>query len=501
MKIQQLLQHHGIASNPFADEDAQTDLVFKSYCIRNTYHPTWDKVYGDPSEPATSVVFGEKGSGKTAIRLQIARHLADYNADHPDGQVFVVLYDDFNRFLDRFRERFSGRRRRPDRMLQQWRLWDHMDAILSLAVTQLVDRILGAKQSRHPAARDEPLAIESLDKSQVRDVLLLAACYDQSTAENAEGRWHQLRRKLRFAIWRAKWDWAVGIAGTLAVVGLFGCLYHWDRLPSWPYWLYWLIAGTAAAWAPRVWRVLKWYWKARRIVHQTCVLNHNTNLLRRVLMNFTGGQIVGQPLPDQQRTDDRYELLTKLQGVLRSLHFHGLLVLVDRVDEPYLVNGSTELMRALVWPVLDNKFLKHPGMGLKLLLPIELERLIDREDRDFHQRARLDKQNLIRSLEWTGQSLYDVANARIKGCALEGSSPVLADLFDESIDEKRLMDAFAALRVPRHLFKFMYRLFTTHCNAHSDEAPVWRISSGTFESVLALYQHDQDAFDRGVGAG
>jgi hypothetical protein len=306
---------------------------------------------------------------------------------------------------------------------------------------------------------------------------------------------------LRFATWRAKWDWAVGIAGTLAVVGLLGCLYHWDRLPGWPYWLYCLIAGIAAAWTPRVWRVLKWYWKARRIVHQTSALNHNTNLLRRVLMNFTGGQIVGQPLPDQQRTDDRYELLTKLQGVLRSLRFHGLLVLVDRVDEPYLINGSTELMRALIWPVLDNKFLKHPGMGLKLLLPIELERLIDREDRDFHQRARLDKQNLIRSLEWTGQSLYDVANARIKGCALEGSSPVLADLFDQSIDEKRLMDAFAALRVPRHLFKFMYRLFTTHCNAHSDEAPVWRISSGTFESVLALYQRDQDAFDRGVGAG
>ena len=54
--------------------------------------------------------------------------------------------------------------------------------------------------------------------------------------------------------------------------------------------------------------------------------------------------------------------------------------------------------------------------------------------------------------------------------------------------------------MPRHLFKFMYRLFTTHCNAHTDEQPVWKISGGTFESVLALYQRDQDAFDRGVGA-
>ena len=95
-------------------------------------------------------------------------------------------------------------------------------------------------------------------------------------------------------------------------------------------------------------------------------------------------------------------------------------MLVDRVDEPYLINGSTDLMRALVWPMLDNKFLKHPGLGLKLLLPIELERLLDRESRDFHQRARLDKQNLIRSLGWTGQSLYDMANARIAACAAEG---------------------------------------------------------------------------------
>lgn len=499
MKIQQLLEHHGIAANPFADEDAQTDLVFKGHCIRSTFHPTWDKIYGDPSEPATSVVFGEKGSGKTALRLQIARHLADYNADHPERQVFVVLYDDFNPFLDRFRERFSGRRRRVERMLQQWRLWDHMDAVLSLAVTQLVDRILEVKQARHPAARDEPLDSRALDASQVRDVLLLAACYDQSTAENPEGRWHHLRRKLGFSTWRSKWDWAVGIVVTLAVVGLGWRL--WARLPQWPYWLYLLTAGFAAGWAPRVWRLLKWYGKARRIVRHTRVLNHSTNLLRRVLISFTGGQIVGQPLPDQQRTDDRYELLAKLQGVLRSLKFEGIQVLVDRVDEPYLINGSTELMRALVWPVLDNKLLKHPGLGLKLLLPIELERLIDREDRDFHQRARLDKQNLIRSLQWTGQSLYDVANARIKACAAEGSSPVLSDLFDDSIDERRLMDSFSALRVPRHLFKFMYRLFTTHCNAHSDESPLWRISTETFEPVLALYKRDQEAFERGEGAG
>ncbi|MCE5268691.1 MAG: hypothetical protein LLG00_12475 [Planctomycetaceae bacterium] len=494
MRIQQLLDHHGIASNPFADEDAQTDLVFKGACIRNTFHPSWDKIYGDPSEPATAVVFGEKGSGKTAIRLQLARHLADYNAEHPDAQVFVVAYDDFNAFLDRFRDRLSGRRRRTDRMLEQWRLWDHIDAILAMAVTQLTDRILENRQARHPAARDETLPVDVLDAAQRRDVMLLAACYDQSTAENLFKRWNRLRRKLRFSTWRSKWDLVVGAMVTVVAIGLFAWLDPSQFLGPWPY------VAIAAGWLPRAWRLLRCSWTAWRISRNSRVLSRSIKLLCRTLLNFPGSQIVGQPLPASPRTDDRYELLAKLQGVLRSMHFDGILVLIDRVDEPYLINGSTELMRALVWPMLDNKFLKHPGLGLKMLLPIELERLLDRESRDFHQRARLDKQNLIRSLGWTGQSLYDMANARISACAAEKCSPKVLDLFD-GVDQRRLIDAFATLRVPRHLFKFMYRLFTAHCNAFTEEEPSWKISSSTFESVLALYARDQEAFDRGVGAG
>jgi hypothetical protein len=79
MNIQSFLEHHGILRNPFAEEDAQTDPVFKDHCISSAYHPVWDKVYGDPSEPSTAIVFGPKGSGKTAMRLQIDRHLSRYN--------------------------------------------------------------------------------------------------------------------------------------------------------------------------------------------------------------------------------------------------------------------------------------------------------------------------------------------------------------------------------------------------------------------------------------
>ena len=497
MRTQDFLEHHGISANPFAEEDAQTDPVFKDFCIASTRHPTWDKIYGNPAEPATSIVFGEKGAGKTALRLQIARHLQKYNQEHPRQRVFVVEYDDFNPFLDRFRDRFGARHRSANRLLSDWKLWDHMDAILSLGVTSLVDRVLGSRPAGDPANNSlEGSDLAALDRHQARDLLLLAACYDQSSAETTKGRWQRLRRKLRFRTWRSYWALAVGIVGTLAIAALIGYLQAWDWLKTpWPY------VAVAATWLPWLARSANRFWQAARIARNTRVGKHTANQLRRILTSFRAGDIAGQPLPNKQRTDDRYELLAKFQGILETLGYTGIVVLVDRVDEPHLINGSVDQMRALLWPMLDNKFLKHPGLGIKLLLPIELAQFIEREDRDFYQRARLDKQNMIPSLEWTGEALYDVASARLKACALPGRSPSLSELFDDSIDERRLMSAFRGLRVPRHLFKFMYRLFVAHCNAHTDEAPSWKISSNQFESVLALYSRDQDAFDRGLRAG
>jgi hypothetical protein len=108
---------------------------------------------------------------------------------------------------------------------------------------------------------------------------------------------------------------------------------------------------------------------------------------------------------------------------------------------------------------------------------------------------------MIPSLEWTGQALYDLANARVQSCAIEGEHPALRSLLEDSITNERLIDAFGMLRVPRHLFKFLYRLLVAHCNAHTDERPVWQISKEAFEATLAVYRRDQDAVDRGLQAG
>jgi hypothetical protein len=498
MKVQQLLEHHGIAVNPFAEEDAQSDPVFKERCRDATYHPAWDKVYGDPSDAATSIVFGEKGAGKTAMRMQIAGRIALHNAASGNSRLFVLEYDNFNPFLDHFADRLSARKQRdPERVLSEFKLWDHMDAILSLGVTSLVDRLLGVTHPTGSSANQVNVdRLRSLDRQQKRDLLLLVACYDNSTVETVQARWHRLRRKLRFTTWRSWWDVAVGTLVTLAVVAVIIYWQRWAWLSTpWPY------VALVAGWLPTLARLWKWHFTARRIARNVRVLKPLAVPLRRLLMRFPTRDIQGQPLPISQRTDDRYELLAKLQGVLKSLGCDGIVVLVDRVDEPHLITGAVERMRALVWSMLDNKFLKQPGLGLKLLLPSELVDYLQREDRDFYQRARLDKQNMIPSLEWTGQALYDLANARVRSCAAEGEQPTLRKLLDDAISDERLIDAFSMLRVPRHLFKFLYRLMVAHCNAHTDERPVWQISKEAFEATLAVYRRDQDAIDRGLQAG
>jgi hypothetical protein len=497
MRIQDFLQHHQIRTNPFSEEDAQTDPVFKDHCITSTFHPAWDKVYGDPTAPATAIVFGEKGSGKTALRLQLARKVARYNQEHPEGRLFIIEYDDFNPFLDRFADKLSVRKqRKAERVLTEWKLWDHMDAILTLGVTSLVDRVLGVKQPSGPEANAfDPGDVSRLDRHHVRDLLLLSACYDQSSEETFRSRWRRLQRKLRYPAWLSHWDKLVGVVVALAVLVGIWQVDRWDWLrTSWPYVI------IAAGWLPWLWRVAKWWWRARGIVRHVRVGTHKPNSLRRVLVKFRGADLADQPLPNKDRTDDRYELLAKLQGVLGALGFTGIVVLVDRVDEPHLTSGKPDSMRMFVWSLLDNKFLKHPGLGLKLLLPVELADYIEKEDRDFYQRARLDKQNLVPSLEWTGEALYDLASARVRACSENGEAS-LRDLFDESISDARLIDAFRSLRVPRHLFKFLYRLLVAHANAHREDAPKWTISPELFESVLAVYRRDQEAIDRGLRAG
>ncbi len=499
MKIRDLFEHHGVLGNPFAEEDAQNDVIFKTSCIKTSFHSAWDKIYGNPAEPSTSIVFGEKGSGKTALRIQMIRMLTEYNTDHPDFRPIVIDYADWNPFIDRFRQRFP-RGRKIQRIFARWELWDHLDAILSLGTTQLIDRILEPGMASHPAAVDAtPLPVKNLNEHQVRDLLLLAACYDTSRSENALNRWSKLSKKLRYRTWSSlvanNWEIALGVAGTLAATGIS------YRLAGGLKFLlnYWFFAVLLFFWAFLLWKMFQRFWKAWSIQRSLRVLPHLKANLFKILMRLRKPDFGGMPFPVTGSTDHRYEILDKFLGVCESLGLHGVIVLIDRVDEPYLVNGSADLMKQIVWPILDNKLLKHDRVGLKMLLPIQLLYFMERETNEFHQRARIDKQNLIRSLDWTGESLFDLTNDRLRACAADGKTPTITDFFDPSLDHRRLVDAFAKLKVPRHLFKFLYGLFGQHVNKYTEAAPVWKIPEATFEAALSLYLRDRDAAERNLG--
>lgn len=511
MNIQSFLEHHGIARNPFAEEDAATDQVFKQHCINSAYHPIWDKVYGDPKDPSTSIVFGPKGSGKTAMRLQIDQHLRTFNAENPSEQVFVIRYDDFNPMLDHFNERLSKRTaRKPEKVLEQWKLWDHMDAILCIAVTDLIDRIL---KDDHPAAIDRE-TIRALDRTAARDLLILATSYDQSTDASFPTRFGRLRRRLHYGNLSTIWPWLLSLVGLIGSIALVIWIFTRSNPlnPSELQQAQSEIAGTgdavaeaAAATSPHVlWLIpaitlllsmpliIRWVkaqLAAAGIHKHMRVGKRETSQVRTALMNIPPDELAAQPLPRYDRTDDRYELLHKFQSIIRRLNYEGIIVLMDRVDEPHMTGGKPELMQRFVWPILDNKLLKHPGIGFKMFLPQELHRDIERESREFHERARMDKQNVIPSFAWTGEAMYDLARARMMACAADGASPEPKELFS-GVQYDRMLSAFQSLRVPRHLFRFLYRVLVEHCNRHTDSDPEYVIDDRTFESVLAVYNRD-----------
>ncbi|MFN9988078.1 MAG: hypothetical protein ACK52S_21200, partial [Pirellula sp.] len=228
MTEQEFLQHHQLVRNPFVDEDAQTDTVFRDFCISGTFHPSWSKVVGDAKQPATAIVFGAKGSGKTAMRLQLIDHIESHNQSQPDQKAFLICYDDFNAYLGPFEEHLPRRsRNHPDRVLSSLRLWDHMDAMLSEGVTQLLDQILAAELPTNSASnqsKNTPGPIDRLDRGQKRDLVLLAAMYDRSKSGNLQDRVHSLRRKLRFWSW-STWfpsitGWLLSIFATWALISL-----------------------------------------------------------------------------------------------------------------------------------------------------------------------------------------------------------------------------------------------------------------------------------------
>lgn len=535
MNVDDFFRHHGITENPFGAEEARHDPVFERLLDDNTAHPDFRKILGRIDQPSAAIVFGEKGSGKTAIRLLIGRKVSEHNRSvagsqtnqgvnghPPTRRTLLVAHDDLNPVLDRFvkhRRRFGSERDLSDaateRLIAQFRLVDHQDAILSKAVTRLIDAALGQDTGVAASSDDrielkEPVRqLKSMPRPLRANLAVLAALYDQPADGNVIGRWQRLRGRLRLgSIMPLPIFRLFGIVLLIAAIG-FWVTRRVMAPPNHPWWLVYAMGVSAAAglvllaiWA---WRAVSLWSLTRRIHRDTPTIDRTPGELRHMLGLLRPGDLKHQPWPVAQAgSDARYDLSRRLLDVLSHFGYGAIIVLVDRIDEPTLVGGRTRRMQTIIWPMLDNKFLQQQSVAVKLLLPVELRYQLQRESPEFFQEARLDKQNLVDRLTWSGAILYDLCGNRLRACRKAppretDERPIqLTDLFEEDVTRQMLIDALDQMQQPRDAFKFLYAVVQEHCRIVSADEAAYRIPRLTLETVRRTQAQRVQELHRGL---
>lgn len=494
MQSQRFWKHWKITEDPFCAEEARDDPVLRRLIAKNATHPDFDKIFGQTDRVSSAVVFGEKGSGKTAVRLAMESRLDEYNFERGEGRVWMVRYDDLNPVLDRFSASVKRGGMSDGEVLEKLCLDDHQDAVLSLVMTRLVDEVLGGD--------DQVIAkgVKGMSKSERVSLGVLGMLYDHPRRGSVETRWEDLRRKLGVG-WMpgyvmAKWGGLLLVLVGLGIymAGRFGELTGGQGVAMWALLA---IGGLLLGYWAKRWVGL--WGMSRKVAKELRVMDRDATFLRGAMGRMPKGELEAMGLPGLGHRDSRYLLTETLLGLLDRFGYGGVMVLVDRIDEPAMVSGDAQKMKSIVWPLFDNKFLQQDGVGLKLLLPIELGHLLRREGADFYQRARLDKQHLIEQFTWSGAMLYDLCSQRLEACAAPGEDVIgLGDLFEEDVAKQDVIDALDQMQQPRDAFKFLYQVVNEHCSTVPQDQPAWRIPRLTLHQVRKLQSKRLHELQRGV---
>jgi len=508
MNLASYLAHWRLTENPFRAEEARHDPVFNRLGTGPTVHPDFEKILGDLSRPGSSIVFGEKGSGKTAIRLQIEQRVTAHNHATESRRIFLLAYDDLNPVIDRVCTAVgvlpSDKDREVFDALREVRLTDHLDGILSVSVAKVVDALLKGSGDGTFSLGEAPIKkLKSGPISLRRDLVALQVVYDRDG--DASERTRKLRRALGLGggLTRALVAGAAAI-GWVVPVSVFAAWFLTDDQTI-PHWLWQAVLGAlSVAWLVlAAWIFLLVPWGRKRTAKR---------IARTVRASGRTAPTIAQSLhalsPEERRLlapaggsaeERRYQMLDRLTQILARFGFVGMMIVVDRVDEPSLVNGQVDRMRAIVWPMLSNTFLQHAGIGVKLLLPIELRHELFRESTAFFQEARLDKQSMVERLAWTGAVLYDLCTARLAACREQGSPPIhLIDLFDDEVTRQDVVDALEQMHQPRDAFKFLYQCIQEHCAGTTEDQAKWRIPRLILEMVKRQQSERVQMLYRGV---
>ncbi len=477
MNAEEFLHRHGLAMNPFAAEDAMQDAVLAR--TADTWrHPDFAKVLGDMKHPSPAVVFGQRGAGKTALRLQMEHALAAWNQQRHGSRVAVIPHDAFDTMLLSI-ARHDGLRDSAA-ALDGLRLSDHMDAMLHRIVPQVVDQVLGRPNAMVLVAGNLRRVMRRASPGVRRDLLLLQVAYDSPSASGRRSR--RLRRALRCSGSSGATlagVWSVLFLGVAAALGLMGA----GQPPVVSYLIPAAVFALAGALTGWVWTIRKARVAliARRMSKSIRISQREGSSCRESLHQLPM-EVLENNLPQDRNEDSRFTMFDRLSRVLAVAEYGSISIFVDRVDEPTCVAGDPQRMQKLVWPLLSSRFLQHQGLAVKLLLPKELGDLASRADHDFHRGARLDKHNLIDRLQWTGAMLVEVCDARLQAAMKPGARAIkIEDLFDEAVGRAKLADAMERCGTPREACRLMYGAMQEHLShAGADEH---RISFGALEWV------------------
>jgi hypothetical protein len=501
MDIQRFFNHWNLAENPFQAEEARNDAVYERTLSEAVTHPDFQKVFGNPANPSTAIVFGEKGSGKTAMRLMMERKYEEYNEQHAEDKVWVVRYDDLNPILDRLARHMKTED--PETVLASYRLADHQDAILSLATTRLLDTILTNNRSEAIQARRKTL--RQMGRQQRIDLATLAILYDQPRQAQTRGRWKRLKKMLKAG---TPWNRATHGVTTLlfAALGIIAAGFRqFQEEPAW-YWQVAALAGGAGFLFFGGWWVFQAArngLRAMRVRRDIRTVTHSNAETAEKIWDLPESAVKIQPIPARNDNDSRFELTHRLLRVFEEIGFGSLIVLIDRIDEPVMINSDSERMKLFIWPTLNNKFLQQEQFGVKMLLPIELGQRLAGESSEFKRQARLDKQNLINPLKWTGATLYDLCTARFRSCQKKEGSRIehLKELFQDDVSDEDLIEALDQMHQPRDAFKFIYAVIQQHCQNTPGDTGEYKIPRSTLEQVRRDQAQRVVDLYRGVATG
>ncbi len=156
----------------------------------------------------------------------------------------------------------------------------------------MVDKLLaeGPDAEEDDGLRIDRTQLAALERPQKRDLLLLAAIYDQPRMGTYGARWNRLRRATRFtnfSTWNEIW---IGLLATI-IAFLLGYLListQATRVTT----AIWIAAGLLlAGWGAYLFRLARQLWRARQVTRNVRVGRRDLGSLSQILMRIPGSEI------------------------------------------------------------------------------------------------------------------------------------------------------------------------------------------------------------------